>query len=85
MNFFLISAIEKGIKNEISDKDTQKEIKQIIGNYKQKIKSYKKSRKEQLKELDIHIASHSTNRDEFKSHSGVMQSALDKHLAETMN
>jgi ATP/maltotriose-dependent transcriptional regulator MalT len=82
---FLISAIEKGIKKEILDKDTQKEIKQIIGNYKNEVKSYTNLRKEQRKELNALLASQNTKRDEFESLSGGMQSILDKLQEETID
>lgn len=64
---FLIGALEKGIKKEIINKDQQKEIKNIISDYKASIKTYKKIRKEQKKKLETLFDSKNTSEAEFSS------------------
>mgnify|MGYP001824717371 CR=1 FL=1 len=82
---FLMGALEKGIKKEITDKDRQKEIKSIISAYKKRVKNYKKIRKIQKKELAALYSSKITSKENFSSLYDEMILTLENLQNETID
>jgi hypothetical protein len=82
---FLMGTLEKGIKKEITDKDRQKEIKDIISAYKKRVKNYKKIRKIQKKELAALYSSKKSSNDDFYSLYDEMILTLQNLQMETID
>jgi len=82
---FLIGALEKGIKKEISDKDTRKEIKTLIAAYEKSVKDFKKKRKSQKKELSGLYSSKNSSDDDFSTLFNEMYTTLNNLQLEAIH
>ena len=65
--FYYIHSLENGVKKEVVDKSTRKQINGLLSQYKKEVKAYDKARTSYMKQLDKMVTSQFTSDESFQA------------------